>query len=353
MDSANIIKRTFFASLLLLLGLLPFSCTLTGGSGDGLVIDALKSGANGVQGVTVTLYDSYGEAAFEGESEIDGAWIDSSIPSGKYTISASKSGWFFPDITAHIDDNPTIPGIYLDDLNTNDLVFLLMWNEEVDDLDLYLTCPDGDQSSGIATFDNPYSTEADINNDNFAWSNGFGTGSTTNRLECSYANTSVASGSILFLREDSTGKGPETIRVIDFPTTNGNGYGSINGTSYNGLPSGTYEWQGVAEIYIDAAYKIAEQDSGFSAEATVYALQKSSSTDMSVLGKYTIPSYTDIQTAAVVRINIFDSLLQLVPDIRVLPGGTTQIKSPLAGAATGEEEPEAVLAERKSSEVPQ
>ena len=109
----------------------------------------------------------------------------------------------------------------------------------------------------------------------------------------------------------------------------------------------------MAEIYIDAAYKIAEQDSGFSAEATVFALQKSSATDMTVLGKYTIPSYTDIQTAAVVRINIFDSLFQLVPDIRVLPGGTTQIKAPLAGTTGGEEEPEAVLAPRTQSEVPQ
>ena len=227
------VKRICYSALLLMLGLLPFSCTIVGGSsGDGLVIDALRSGANGVQGVTVTLYDSYGEVAFEGESEIDGAWIDSSIPSGKYTISASKSGWYFPDITAHIDDSPTIPGIYLDDLNTNDLVFLLMWNEEVDDLDLYLTCPDGNQASGSATFADPYSTDAD------AWGDGFGTGSTTNRLECSYANTSIASGNILFLREDSTGKGPETIRVIDFPLSLGD---TITDTADNGLPSGTYK----------------------------------------------------------------------------------------------------------------
>ena len=206
------VKRICYSALLLMLGLLPFSCTIVGGSsGDGLVIDALRSGANGVQGVTVTLYDSYGEVVFEGESEIDGAWIDGSIPSGKYTVSASKSGWYFPDITAHIDDSPTIPGIYLDDLNTNDLVFLLMWNEEVDDLDLYLTCPDGTHGVTTATFLDPYSTDADT------WSTGFGTGSTTKRLECSYTNTNLNGGKILFLREDSTGKGPETIRVINFP----------------------------------------------------------------------------------------------------------------------------------------
>ena len=291
---------------------------------------------------------------------------------------------------------PNIPGFTYDpDTDATTVRLILMWNSTFADCDAHLTYPDSEKvkypdpedpnsdpnywledfaPTFLTPYDMPDSASAvnagtgvvrvgfspeDVPADKLRSNLGdYGRGhmdytdANTPVTYTDYEDTTVTA--LCLDVDDTDGRGPETISIkaIPFDTT---AYGnSTIGGARTGLPTlpdsgdvdnpNYYSWVGVMEYYIDAftsatpppgetstsdpnATLSTVGEGSSSADAILYVMQGNS-----VLGCYTIPTYTSIKTASVVRINMFTKYIydapnegydpyetfQISPDIRVL-----------------------------------
>lgn len=141
---------------------------------------------------------------------------------------------------------------------------------------------------------------------------------------------------------DDPDGGPETITMIYMPYQNdesGTGfYIDSDDAKWTGLPEDTsteYYWSGIMEYYVDAFHATSSTSgssddsylsytgSGKSADATVYLFDCLRDEGEELIGVYEIPSFTKIETASVLRVNVFtqngglDEYYVFSPDIRI------------------------------------
>jgi hypothetical protein len=160
-------------------------------------------------------------------------------------------------------------------------------------------------------------------------------------VDLDYDEDGTAETWYISLDTDATqGSGPETITVRAFPFVDPAVNVSTTGGASTGLATGTnYTWVGVMEYYVDAYdsnWEDATNDTsteylstvgeGSQAGAVLWIVQGTT-----ILGKYTIPDYTKVKGASVVRVNCFYNsdgyeVYQIVPDLRVLQS-TSGIRS--------------------------
>ncbi|TVR03261.1 MAG: carboxypeptidase regulatory-like domain-containing protein [Spirochaetaceae bacterium] len=307
-------------------------------------LDASVSHAAGVPGVRVTLAGNGG--VFHTTTDHAGYWYLDRVPSGTYTVTASRTGWFFPpfDITVAGwgSQARALYGVPLNPADALGISFLLTWDESVRDLDLHLTAPVIDLSHDGDGFPVPTTTAA------YNWHNGFGPATTANRTEVYHARRaypSTANPSILLLR-DSTGYGGAeliTMRRFPFPASAWSGSRPIAPTHANGLmhlfPGSHllyYRWMGVAEVYASRLPRNPDR-----ADVTVHVFQTgASATSAHYLGAFRPPTTVTSGTASVIRVNLFlDSdgyeVFQLVADGATIFPGTPGILSGADGASIG------------------
>lgn len=287
------------------------------------------------------------------------------IPADYYLLTGSKAGYIVLERVVLIaDDDPVsgtieLPRLYAmpydaengyDEYTVN---IILTWNNEVKDLDAHLTYPDGDKTTADApAFTSPFDIPTGVED-------GFWNNTATGREHISYNQmlSTNTLGDILgvtdawqneacvkLFRDDgygaapaysNDGYGPETISIRRFPFEDDASNVSSNGGENTGLPSGSsYTWVGVMEYYVDAftppsadTSYLSTADGGVSAEAVISVYQGSN-----LMGEFRIPENTDIETASVLRINMFydeakTEIYQILSDIQALQDPDIQIRS--------------------------
>jgi len=366
---------------LLLAGVAILAVAMLGCQGEiivtsvtGDVVNARSDSLAGIEGVTVTYTKVEDNKKQTAITSSGGSYSMTYTGEGAYKVTASKDGWFFIPQTVYVGNwltnVPDVIGITLDSnskVRDNAISFILTWNSSYQDLDGFLTFPDGSGTGdGLEgshyppssnEFYDPYSPAPAV-------SEGFGP-DTASREIVGPANiyTSLVTTSkntvsevleqgtdtrpaIELDRDDRNGSGPEVITVRTLPFWPS----YYDFTAVDTLPAddtplpstvGTVDvagwtWIGVMEYYVDGwnsdnpegsrtedGHLISSQD-GSGADAVLHIVQGDD-----LLGAFSVPDYANIRTASLVRINMFlgepvnlanDDLyyFQFVPDIRLV-----------------------------------
>ena len=313
----------------------------------------VKTGT-GLSGATVTLSYIGGAStadkptsAYSTTSDSVGKFAFSEVVPGQYELTASKTGYAFikrvVDVTGEGYTLPNVGGFIPGD---NDLLTIfVMWDPSFDDVDAHITFPNTDVTSaaGAPVIDATYTDFYKPFTDN-GWETGFFPDSITSYRDDVYythmkgpIDSSFSNEASVELDVDNRGApegdipgGPETVTLRYFPFTD-----DASNVSYTAgtddpstLPEGTYTWIGVMEYYLQAYKKnsttsfdnsyLSESGKADSANAVVYAFNGSTQ-----IGIYTIPTFTNLKTVSVLRINMFKKSdgyewFQLLPDIRTV-----------------------------------
>lgn len=314
----------------------------------GKVIDA-KTGL-GVDEVTVTLTykgeDSGHKTTYMTTSGSDGSFAFSDADYGEYNLTAEKTGYVFIPKDVYVSGLAqslgTVTGFLYDSSKDQYTISLiLLWNDTFQDVDAYLTYPDDDKTSGTApVLSTPYDTAGSVLIGFMPATSGreqidYTTKTSVRTIDNVYGDGDTRSAVQLDV-DDRDGTGPETISVRSFPFMDSANDLNTSGGGSTGLPAGNYTWIGVMEYYADAYSSVGSDTTsatdylsnvgtGASADAVLYVMQGET-----LLGIYTVPTYTKVKTASLLRINMFydanGEYYQIVPDLRVLQS-TTEVKS--------------------------
>ena len=318
-----------------------------------------------IDGVTLTLIDADGTQVGDPVvSATDGTFSFNDVDSGTYTITAAKTDCAFIDETVEVLDEDLDVGVILGfpapDPTT--ISIIVTWSNSYEDVDAYLTYP----SSYKPTGDLPVLTDPYVNSG--LDDTGFEPASVPvtepdpanpTREKIYYNNTTstntlgslqIEEGSDVPVVEldvdDRDGSGPETISVRYIPfdwlaVWEGTSYDEMWFSTYGSTdksltPGVDYAWVGVMEYYVNGtdadssdgtvSDNLMEEGASGGADVTVYITQGTE-----VKGRYIIPDYTNVRTAAVIRINLMveaqydessningaQELFQILPDIRV------------------------------------
>ncbi len=306
-------------------------CRLAQGA-DGYVIDA-KTGL-GIDAATVSL-ESIDEAdTFEAVSDAQGHFVFGSDKRGRYELTARLPGKIFTkqvvEVTGMAQTLPNVGGFD----STQDLTIVVFWDRDFADVDAYMTAPDSARGPAAVDSSDFYSTISSVSTGFFPASTG--------RSTVYYATPDLGSGDIT-LDIDNQGQtdqqkgGPETITVAWIPFAYTYTSGGIEYTAVDGgpsrLPAGNYNWVGVLEYYLDAWASVNTSADAAAPEepnamlASVDGVTKTANPVVYVfanaaqVARYTLPQFTDIKTASVLRVNMFiDSTsaewFQILPDTR-------------------------------------
>ncbi|GEM_PF-3915898 len=328
---------------------------------SGTVVDARDEALSGVPSVTVTLTAKDGTLKGSAVTDSKGYFNISNVDPGEYTLQASASGWFFVPKDVFVggmaQDLGKVLGIKLDSdtkLADSALSFVLIWNSQYMDVDGHLTFAKGD---GLGYASNPISGIGPFTKPNEDYSSGvagFGPDSSSFREHIqptfyesstntvsSVMGTGFPDASVVTLdRDDMDGSGPEVITVRSIPywyTSPGTATTPDGVDTGNYLPktdpdgtSVTYYWVGVMEYYIDGwnetqsgasrpnTGNLLSYTDGNGADAVVFVIQGSN-----LIGKFVVPTFTNIRTADMVRVNLFITntnytYFQIVPNIRAI-----------------------------------
>ncbi|MFP4484217.1 MAG: carboxypeptidase-like regulatory domain-containing protein [Spirochaetaceae bacterium] len=341
------IRGTAIAVLLIATALLLGGCGLVGGLNiqffdiDGNIVDSRSEDLEGVEDVTVTLTAQQSDDSDETDDEFEvttdslGNFSVAGIPSGTYFLTATKDGWFIPSQTVSIGQSSEgindIPAFQLRAEDLYGISFILMWNDQVDDVDIHLTFPTTWNAIGQPTeFDTPYdSYQATTGrsqvfyrnltfNDDQVDKDGFDPIDTDYPSDDPdedpyYEDNDLFPRGLAYMdRDDRDGLGPETATLVevtyDYPYGEGEAleipgdYSMEASEKSNGiatafsdlLPSDTstidFGWIGTAEVYIDTyddPNSSADDDNNLSsgatdsAEAIVYVVQTLPAEDLS------------------------------------------------------------------------
>ncbi|MGA2977584.1 MAG: carboxypeptidase-like regulatory domain-containing protein [Spirochaetia bacterium] len=345
------IRRSFIGSVLAL-GILALvvlgACTITvtkdvptpvTATPTGYVIDAKLGAALGGATVSLTHLDTGGTDYTATSSTADGSYSFSNVTLGNYTLSATLSGYTFTTQTVQISGTdqqlPNTGGF----LTVDSLTVVVFWDRSFADVDSYLTAPSSDcgTSTGLLASDgSDFYTAQNTPPDGFFPSTTVGVRTTVfynNKIPAGFLSNSI------FLDVDNRGApgqtlgGPETLTINLFPWnhtyTGANIYKSTGTSDPSVLPAGSYEWVGVLEYYLDAfnsVYSTTADSTSMlasvngvtnTANPVVYVFYGTSQ-----LARYTLPQFTNIKTASILRVNMFmDSTsgewFQVIPDTKV------------------------------------
>ena len=344
MLSAGAMLLILGAALVLVLGGCTGTVTVTvidyGVGPDGYVVNA-KTGAP-VDAASVTLTKIGSTTVYTETTDSSGYYSFSEWERGQVELTATKTGMAFTkqvvEIAGVAQMLPNIGGF----TSTGDLTIIVFWDRGFADVDAYLTYPTNDQLGVIVNESDFY--------DIAGAAGGFAPG-TTPRTKVYWNNKNT--GGYVSLDVDNRGLstqqkgGPETITVSVpwiHPYAGVNPYNPPSTNNLSKLPTGfSYEWVGVCEYYLDAftssftATGVAEADAML---ASIGGVSKTANPSIYVfygedqLARYTLPQFTDIKTAAILRVNMFvrnddKEYFQIIPDTRLISGDTL-IKS-LAG----------------------
>ncbi|MBE3065492.1 MAG: carboxypeptidase regulatory-like domain-containing protein [Spirochaetes bacterium] len=299
---------------------------------DGYVIDA-KTG-EGIAGATVIMDSLDSADKFETGTDADGYYLFDSYKQGRYELTASLTGKIFTkqvvEVTGIAQTLPNIGGFK----TTNDLTIVVFWDRDFADVDAYMTAPDLNYGPAAVVSSDFYSGTA---------SNAKFFPGAAGRPKVYYDTPILGAGDgDITLDVDNQGQtdqqkgGPETITVawIPFPAiyTGSNIYTADAGDPSK-LPAGNYNWVGVLEYYLDAFTSTNTSATGpgtYEADAMLASVGGVTKTANPVVyvfvngaqaARYTLPQFTDIKTASVLRVNMFvDSdnaqWFQILPDTK-------------------------------------
>jgi hypothetical protein len=347
---------------------------------QGYVLNA-KTGA-GISDVSMTM--TYLDTPAEGEeapgpfiavSGTDGYYTFLDVAYGTYELTASKSGYVFVKQVVSVSGLaqylPDMIGFEYDEsTDALNISLILMWDADFNDVDAHLTYPNGDPTPddlvalpftdvydetialdwnylGAVTdgFFPEYSNglvdstqEGDADYDDYRVEIYYGNPDSLYEVDLTPDDTTddVAVPAVSLDVDDTDGQGPETITIAGIPFEDWLEDSSTQGGAYTGLPEVTgdscYAWVGVMEYYINAYESgkadsagdyLSQVDTGESADAVLYVMQGNT-----LMGIYTVPTYTNIETASVVKINMFweydaeadvwYEFFQIAPDLRIL-----------------------------------
>lgn len=334
MLSAGVMFVVLGAALVLVLG----GCRLFVKVGpDGYVIDAKTGLAIDAASVTLTKVD--GTAVYTETTDSSGYYSFSNYASGQFELTATKTGLAFTkqvvEITGIAQTLPNVGGF----ISTGDLTIIVFWDRGFADVDAHFTAP----TAAPGTY--PLVDAADFyTTSTVGVTTGFFPDTTAGRNHLYWEYPAVF-GTYIKLDVDNMGGtgdqpgGPETITVANIPYTANysatNAYNVSSASDPSKLPVGDYSWAGVGEYYLNAYYSIFTSAGSPTEEASAMlsSLDGVSKTANPVvyvffgadqLARYTLPQFTDIKTAAVLRVNMFvkagapqTEWFQIIPDTRV------------------------------------
>ncbi len=278
----------------------------------------------------------------------DGKFAFSDVVSAKYELTAELSGWAFVKQMVQISSGgaqlPNVGGFQPD--SEYDISIITMWDPGFKDVDAYLTFPETDPvaAGGLAPTlqDTDFYSAANVN----GAQTHFFPDTSSDRFKLYYGAqqypTSVTKAeAYAVLDVDNRGRdtdqpgGPETITIRYIPvlsSATNTSYSSAGADDPSKLPAGDYTWHGTAEFYVNAYHAtsstagtedpdsyLSYAASGYSANVQVYLFQGSDQ-----IGLYTVPTYTAVKTASIIRVNMFSEnsddteWFQFLPDIRAL-----------------------------------
>jgi len=341
MLSAGAMLLILGAALVLVLGGCTGTVTVTvidyGVGPDGYVVNA-KTGAP-VDAASVTLTKIGSTTVYTETTDSSGYYSFSEWERGQVELTATKTGMAFTkqvvEIAGVAQMLPNIGGF----TSTGDLTIIVFWDRGFADVDAHFTAPTAAQG----TYPSVDTTGADFYSSPSGYlGTGFFPDVTAGRAHLYWFTPTVFSTDIA-LDVDNAGRsdeqpgGPETITVsyipYDAPYRGSDPtYPSTGAGDPSKLPSGTYNWVGVGEYYL-YAYNSIFTSTGGSPEASamlssVGGVSKTANPliyvffDTVQLARYTLPQFTDIKTAAVLRVNMFvrsdnKEYFQIIPDTRV------------------------------------
>lgn len=363
--SAKALRSTIIAALAATAALLVLSaCEVTGTATfswdsvnpSGRVVNAYVQNESeaGVSSVSLSLEYISGAPdeeiavgeTFTGTSQNDGTYsISNNVPYGTYVLTGSKDGFAFIDqrieLTPDNEDLPDLIGVPYD--NEADVSIVALWKSSFDNVDAYVTYPDAfdtdpDGFKGEAELDTPNDTLDDGGGADPGFFVGDGT-SDRERLsdfdakyasDATFGNLNISgdtsTAAVGIERIADQGSGPETVAIravpIDWP---GNVNYDTPSTQQNLLPGGSdYAWVGVLQYYVYGASGDlsvqGESAAESGADLNVYVTQGSS-----VLGRYRVPDFTNVEGASLIRINLLAresdgaDFYQIVPDTHLVP----------------------------------
>jgi len=348
-----------------------------------------------ISDVTVELKTLTGTVLQSATTNTNGYYSFSDVDYGKFELTATDDDTSYVYVKQIVEVSgisqtlPNIAGIPIDldgdgkgvgsDLETGILTIVVFWDRYFQDVDAHLTFPNTDVGSAefaSTDFYNPITYSEDLR------MNGFFPAETivhTNRTivhqdpnhnadvyPAGLAKTTTSLAD-LWLEVDNVGHssqaagGPETFTIfyppsgVDTSYVGTWAYTSSGSGDPSGLEAGDYECIGVMEYYLDA-WTDEEPATVLGVTSPTDTAMLSSTTNIDVaspivyvfdgtnqIARYTLPQYTDIERAAIFRINMFlhsnntDIYYQILPDTRVLSddGGTTYGNIKSAQAAAG------------------
>lgn len=307
--------------------------------------------------------------------EFDWYSEEKTVPMGEYRLTVEVDGYISIPKTVQVNavypnfgEIPVLP--YNADTDSGNVSFVLMWSDSFADVDGHLTYPDSLNAGTDPTTYSPYDNNGDTTTGFYPTTQSTAAEGSTdyarNRIfwgDATSASGDSYSGGITYATtydfdynldgtndtwsvsldvDDRDGAGPETITVRNIPGLNSDwtyagwvqDYAGDADPDFSGVASEGYDYVGVMEYYVraynyatgDVAADIedsylSEVSDGQSADAVLYVFLGDQ-----IMGAYTIPTYTQIKNASVVRINTFlvDTGLSyyipeyiIYPDIRV------------------------------------
>lgn len=296
---------------------------------QGYVVD-VKTGEP-ISGATVTLTSlETGGSSFTAASSATGYYVFADVEYGKYELTATLTGTTFTKQVVEVSGlNQTLPNIGGFATETGTLSIIVLWDRGFEDVDAVLSFPTS--AEDYVTADGFYQILGSARN-------------TLGPLAGPYpliGETLIEKDVDNFGGTSQMAGGPETFTVTWIPFTTAPLYAELNyeasADDPSKLPEGNYDYMGAMIYYLDAynatnastntygahqddALLSAADASALAADPVVYVFYGATQ-----LGRYSLPEYTDIQTASVLRVNMFvddanAEWFQIVPEIGLATG---------------------------------
>ncbi|TFG60639.1 MAG: carboxypeptidase regulatory-like domain-containing protein [Spirochaetales bacterium] len=275
-------------------------------------------------------------------TDADGYYTFADVDFGNYVLTATATGYgctkqivnvsglaqYLPSVAALPDDSQ--------------LRIVTMWSPDFKDIDVAITYDASYADGSVAAFTDNYQTSTATAG--FTPESG-----ATGREKVFYGltgSTDKADGvSVVSLDIDNRGRatdiagGPETITIKYIPdavTPVGTSFTVDDAHAlWSKLPvdaTNSYSWCGAMEFYVDAYSRSSDTtaddatlvtaDGSADAALVVYVMK-----GKDMLGAYTLPEFTVIDSASILRINTFllsdatgTQVFQIIPDIRIMNG---------------------------------
>jgi len=299
---------------------------------QGYVVDVKTGDPIASAEVTLTSLETDG-LEFTATTSATGYYAFADVEYGEYELTATKDGNTFTKQVVEVSGlNQTLPNIGGFATETGTLSIIVLWDRGFEDVDAVLSFPTA--AEDYVTADGFYQILGS-------------TRTTLGPVAGSYVDPSDDITVLInkdvdnFGGTDQMAGGPETFTVTFIPFTYGTAVYATGdyvavAADPSDLEAGSYDYMGAMIYYLDAynatnastdtygahqddALLSAADASALAADPVVYVFYGSTQ-----LGRFSLPEYTDIQTASVLRVNMFvrdeetgndTEWFQIVPEI--------------------------------------